>query len=893
MNLPTFLFVVGCCCALSVGAEEESPGRPFILDSIEEAKKIVDAAYKYSRDESLARVRKDVIKPSDKLRLLKQPARKTREAVRAADYMAQTLRLISEKAHHVHKRSINATNLLTQDELQTITRMTGCEAQTRPPSCRTTPLINKYRTASGVCNNRKNPLLGASNTPFARWLPAQYEDAVSQPKGWDPNKLYNGAALPMVRLVSNRILATADADIESDHDFTFMLTIFGQWVDHDLTFTPFSPSIRSFSNGIDCENSCERSEPCFPISAPPGDQRLRPNTCLPVFRSAPTCGSGHTAYMFGEVPNVREQINTLTAYLDAGQVYGSEDGLAKELRDLTNDGGLLRVNNRFKDNGRELLPFTSVNTNLCATRQKILNDSTLTEVPCFIAGDARVNENPALNSLHTLFVREHNRLARALHVLNPTWSSETLYQEARKIVGAFNQILVIKEYLPLIVGPDAYNRHLGPYPGYNENVDPTIANVFATAAFRFAHLTIQPFIFRLDENYKNHPQFPSVPLYEAFFSPWRVIFEGGIDPVLRGLIGRPAKLNTQDHMLVNALRERLFAFTSHIALDLASLNMQRGRDHAIPGYNAWRRFCGLSAPQNEQELAVVMNNTELARKLIELYGTPENIDIWLGGVAEPFAPGGRVGSLFACLISRQFQKIRDGDRLWFESNGVFTTKQKTALASVSMARIICDNTGILKVPRDPFRFRSPASFVNCGNIPAFDLEPWKETDRDSIPGPPGPRGPPGERGPQGVAGPPGPPGIPGPPINTTGQQSAFFASVNSILPATAKVVVFGQVLYNGQNHYNQTSGMFLCQIPGVYEFEFSCIGTRSLGFVTLKKNNRVELTPETVALNTRSLAEGKAVLSLQRGDRVYVEVSRSANGIGFSSYFSGHILFPV
>lgn len=85
---------------------------------------------------------------------------------------------------------------------------------------------------------------------------------------------------------------------------------------------------------------------------------------------------------------------------------------------------------------------------------------------------------------------------------------------------------MFKEYLPHIVGPDAYNRHLGLYPGYDENVDPTIANVFATAAFRFAHLAIQPMIFRLNENYQNHPQFPSVPLYEAFFSPWRVIFEG-------------------------------------------------------------------------------------------------------------------------------------------------------------------------------------------------------------------------------------------------------------------------------------------------------------------------------------------------------------------------------
>uniref|UniRef100_A0A8C1VUJ9 Myeloid-specific peroxidase n=1 Tax=Cyprinus carpio TaxID=7962 RepID=A0A8C1VUJ9_CYPCA len=686
-------------------AEEESPGRRFILDSIEEAKKIVDAAYKYSRDESLARVRRDVIKPSDKLRLLKQPARKTREAVRAADYMVQTLRLISEKAHHVHKRSINATDLLTPDELNTIERLTGCTAQTRPPSCRTTPLINKYRTITSVCNNRRNPLLGASNTAFTRWLPAQYEDGISQPKGWDPNKLHNDAALPLVRLVSNRILSTADADIESDREFTFMLTIFGQWVDHDLTLTPFSPSIRSFSNGLNCDESCERSEPCFPIPAPPGDPRLRPDTCLPVF--------------------LREQINALTAFLDAGQVYGSEDGLAKELRDLTNDGGLLRVNDQFLDNGRELLPFTSVESNMCATRRKTLNDTTLTEVPW----DVRVDENTALTSIHTLFVREHNRLARALHVLNPTWSSETLYQEARKIVGAYNQILVFKEYLPHIVGPDAYNRHLGLYPGYDENVDPTIANVFATAAFRFAHLAIQPMIFRLNENYQNHPQFPSVPLYEAFFSPWRVIFEGGIDPLLRGLIGRPAKLSTQDHMLVDALRERLFAFTSHIALDLAALNMQRSRDHAIPGYNSWRRFCGLSAPQNEQELAVVMNNTELARRLLELYGTPENIDIWLGGVAEPFAPGARVGPLFACLISTQFQHIRQGDRLWFENQGVFTTKQKASLASVSLARIICDNTGILRVPYDPFRFTSPSSFVNCGVIPAFDLTPWTETGK--------------------------------------------------------------------------------------------------------------------------------------------------------------------
>ena len=58
----------------------------------------------------------------------------------------------------------------------------------------------------------------------------------------------------------------------------------------------------------------------------------------------------------------------------------------------------------------------------------------------FCAGDVRVDENMALTSIHTLFMREHNRLARQLKRLNPQWDSETLYQEARKIMGAYSQV---------------------------------------------------------------------------------------------------------------------------------------------------------------------------------------------------------------------------------------------------------------------------------------------------------------------------------------------------------------------------------------------------------------------------------------------------------------------
>ncbi|XP_076020087.1 eosinophil peroxidase isoform X1 [Genypterus blacodes] len=728
--LLSVLLILGLCLVpVHSKPSGASLGAPYLQRCFEDAKKIVDEAYKYSREESLRRVRRETVNPHDILRLLKQPRGATRLAVRSADYFAQTLRLLHDRVHHVHKRSLNATDLLTKEQLESLVEITGCSGEVREPSCHTTPNLNKYRTITSVCNNLQRTRWGASNTPFTRWLPSEYDDGISIPKGWERNRTFNNFVLPLVRQVSNNILKTTDAGVVNDREFTHLVTLFGQWNDHDLTFTPFSPSIRSFSNGVNCDESCEQTEPCIPIPLPPGDPRIRPgpDNCIPAFRSAPACGTGTSAYNFGGEPNKREQINALTAYLDLSQVYGSEDKLALYLRDLESDGGLLRVNDKFKDNGRDLLPFSPVEGNMCATRRRVTNDTNAREVPCFIAGDVRVDENIALTSIHTMFMREHNRLARELRRLNPQWDSETLYQEARKIMGAYTQVFVFRDYLPHIVGDVAMRRQLGRYPGYNANVDPRIANVFATAAYRFAHLTIQPVLTRLDQNYRENARFPSVSLYTAFFSPWRVIFEGGIDPLLRGLVGRPAKLGTQDNMLVDAVRERLFQFVMKLALDLGSLNMQRSRDHALPGYSAWRRFCGLSAPRNQAELAQVLNNANLARRLLQLYGTPANIDVWMGGVAEPFVRGGRTGPLFSCLIATQFQRIRQGDRLWYENRGVFTPQQRNALGSASLARLICDNTGITSVPRDPFSVPSNRNrLVSCNSVPRLNLSAWRE-----------------------------------------------------------------------------------------------------------------------------------------------------------------------
>lgn len=723
------LFVLALSLAPALSMPTDAAGGTLLERCFQDAKKLVDDTYLFSREESLRRVRRDVVRPHDALRLLKQPRGDTRSAVRSADYMWQTMRLLKERTHHVHKRSVNATDLLSEEDLRELAEITGCAARTRMPECRTVPNLNVYRTITSVCNNLKNPRLGASNTPFARWLAAEYADGISQPKGFN-NQTVNNFILPLVRQVSNNILNTTDEGVVNDREFTHMVTLFGQWNDHDLTFTPFSPSIRSFSNGVNCDESCERTEPCLSIPIPPDDRRFPTSgneSCIPAFRSAPVCGTGYSAYNFGGEPSKREQINALTAFLDLSQVYGSEEKLARYLRNLENDDGMLRINTEFKDNGRDLLPFHPLQVNMCATRQRVTNDTNAKEVPCFIAGDVRVDENIALTSIHTLFMREHNRVARELKRLNRNWDGETIYQETRKIMGAYTEVFVFRDYLRHIVGDAAMRRYLGRYQGYNPDVDPSIANVFATAAYRFAHLAIQPTLSRLDASFRENRQFPSVPLFKAFFTPWRIIFEGGIDPLLRGLISRPAKLNTQDHMMVDALRDRLFQFVFHMSMDLGALNMERGRDHGLPGYNAWRKFCGLSQPSTQTELARVINNADLARRLLQLYGTPDNIDPWLGGLIEPFVRGGRVGPLFSCLIATQFQRIREGDRLWWEKAGVFTSRQQSALARVTLSRIICDNTAINTVPTDVFQAISNSNrMVSCSRIPRLSLNAWRE-----------------------------------------------------------------------------------------------------------------------------------------------------------------------
>jgi len=245
---------------------------------------------------------------------------------------------------------------------------------------------------------------------------------------------------------------------------------------------------------------------------------------------------------------------------------------------------------------------------------------------CSAAGDIRVNEQPGLTSMHTAFLREHNRIARGLSRINPSWDDDRVFYETRKIVGALMQKITYGEDLPHVLGPAAMTRfHLtltqsGFFSGYDPNVNPTISNVFATAAYRFGHSLVNNFFNRFDPDFTQGSTCP-IQLAFAFFNPSHIFdnAQGGPDSILRGLTAQPHQ--DFDRFMVSGLTKRLFAVPagSDKGLDLAALNIQRGRDHGLPGYNAWRVLCGLPKANSFDELAFEIPDCFTRKRLENLY----------------------------------------------------------------------------------------------------------------------------------------------------------------------------------------------------------------------------------------------------------------------------------
>ena len=147
------------------------------------------------------------------------------------------------------------------------------------------------------------------------------------------------------------------------------------------------------------------------------------------------------------------------------------------------------------------------------------------------------------------------------------------------------------------------------------------------------------------------------------------LLKGGLDAIINGASQVIAQ--EVDTQLVDGLRDFLFGRGARVdkdgaisAMDLAARNIQRGRDHGIADYNSLRASVGLKKVTSFSEIS---SNKELVTKLQKTYSSVDDVDAFVGGLAEDHVNSGSVGELFSKIISNQFTAIRDGDQNWFEA----------------------------------------------------------------------------------------------------------------------------------------------------------------------------------------------------------------------------------
>jgi hypothetical protein len=509
------------------------------------------------------------------------------------------------------------------------------------PAVVTAPAI---RSIDGSGNNLAHASWGQTGTDYIRIAAAAYGDGVSSPAGADR---------PSAREISNGINDQQGQSVVNDRMMSAMVYAWGQFIDHDLDLTASGTS------------------ESLPIAVPTGDSSFDPlgtgTKTIPMKRSVFDAATGTST------SNPRQQVNAITAWLDGSMIYGSDATTAASLR--TMQGG------QMKTSTGNLLPTDAAGN--------------------FLAGDVRVGENPELTSLQTLFVREHNRTAARIALANPTWNDEKVFQAARAWVIGEVQAITVNEWLPTLMGANP----LKAYSGYKPNVNPAIANEFATAGFRFGHSIVGSDIEFLDNNGNEIAE--PVSLAEAFFNPTIVAIHG-IEPLLKYLVSDLTQ--EMDVKVVDELRNFLFGAPGQGGLDLASLNIQRGRDHGLSDYNTTRAAYGLPKVTN---FAQITNDVAVQTKLQQLYGSVDKIDLWVGVMAEKHLPGASVGVLSKAIMVDQFTRVRDGDRFWYQNT--FKAGDLQALNRTTLSGLIAANSVITNIQPTAFVFNPEVKGVLFGD----------------------------------------------------------------------------------------------------------------------------------------------------------------------------------
>ncbi|HET6720662.1 MAG TPA: peroxidase family protein, partial [Rhodocyclaceae bacterium] len=380
----------------------------------------------------------------------------------------------------------------------------------------------------------------------------------------------------------------------------------------------------------------------------------------------------------------------------------------------------------------------------------------------YIAGDGRVNENIGLTAVHHIFHAEHNRLVEHVKDVilasgDPTfiakwqlpdgsWDGERLFQAAKFGTEMQYQHLVFEEFARTI------QPNVDAFIDFDDTIDPAIVAEFAHTVYRFGHSMLTETIDRLDPNYVSS----EIGLIEAFLNPLAFAASGptaeqAAGAIIRGVTRQVG--NEIDEFVTDALRDNLVG----LPLDLAAINLARGRDTGIPSLNAARRtfyegtgdsqlkpytswadfvqhmkhpeslinFIAAYGTHASITSATTIDEKRAAATLIVLGGVGEpadrldflmstgawasgangvtstgldNVDLWIGGLAEEKMPfGGMLGSTFNFVFETQMEALQNGDRFYY----LHRTAGMNFLAELennSFSKLVELNTGVTHLP---------------------------------------------------------------------------------------------------------------------------------------------------------------------------------------------------
>uniref|UniRef100_A0A1I7XDD2 Peroxidase n=1 Tax=Heterorhabditis bacteriophora TaxID=37862 RepID=A0A1I7XDD2_HETBA len=311
---------------------------------------------------------------------------------------------------------------------------------------------------------------------------------------------------------------------------------------------------------------------------------------------------------------------------------------------------------------------------------------------CALSGSDDVNIIPGVTALHTIFIKQHNRVAFALKDLNRHWTDDRLFDEARRIIAAQIQHITYNEFLPIMLGWENIKKHglslheAGFDSDYDISIDGAVLNEFAVT-FPYILWTLLP-----PDN-----------LFSSFNDPSKIYESRGIENVIKHLLStnifKPS-LRINDEVKNEFLKD-----AQNNGLDLISIAIKQGRDHGIPGYSVVRAQCGLGKVRSFQELREYLLPEIKFEYIASVYEHVDDVDLLVGVLAEQPLKGSLFGPTMACIVGKQFQRTRRGDRFWYENyfaQSGLSESQLTEIRKTTLAEMICANSDVRKIQSNVF-----------------------------------------------------------------------------------------------------------------------------------------------------------------------------------------------